>query len=174
MNQGRHILCSTDTLTEEGKAVSRPIRAGATCICCIGATISKCGFLEVDAVTNQQINSVIPYEFMDDVYVYYYCCGSDFKDILISNASATTLPIINKKKTSLLNITYPEKSEQSEIVRIVDDLLVKEQQAKEASEAVLEQIDTMKKAILARAFRGELGTNDPTEESAVELLKQII
>lgn len=174
LNQGRHILCSTDTLTEEGKAVSRPIRAGATCICCIGATISKCGFLEVDAVTNQQINSVIPYEFMDDVYVYYYCCGSDFKDILISNASATTLPIINKKKTSLLNITYPEKSEQSEIVRIVDDLLVKEQQAKEASEAVLEQIDTMKKAILARAFRGELGTNDPTEESAVELLKQII
>ena len=32
----------------------------------------------------------------------------------------------------------------------------------------------MKKSILARAFRGELGTNDPNEESAVELLKQII
>ena len=29
------------------------------------------------------------------------------------------------------------------------------------AEAVLTQIDTMKKAILARAFRGELGTNDP-------------
>ena len=25
--------------------------------------------------------------------------------------------------------------------------------------------------LLARAFRGELGTNDPTEESAVELVK---
>ena len=32
----------------------------------------------------------------------------------------------------------------------------------------------MKKSILARAFRGELGTNDPSEESAVELLKQLI
>ena len=32
----------------------------------------------------------------------------------------------------------------------------------------------MKKSILARAFRGELGTNDPSEESAVELLKEII
>ena len=30
----------------------------------------------------------------------------------------------------------------------------------EAAETVLSQIDTMKKAILARAFRGELGTND--------------
>lgn len=174
LNQGRHVVYSADTLTEEGKNVSRPIRAGTTCICCIGATISKCGFIEVDAVTNQQINSVVPYSFMDDIYVYYYCCSTDFKNELISNASATTLPIINKKKTSLLNITYPEKPEQTEIVRILDDLFAKEQQAKDAAEAVLEKIDLMKKAILARAFRGELGTNDPNDEPAVELLKKIL
>ena len=47
-------------------------------------------------------------------------------------------------------------------------------QAKEAAEAVLEKIDLLKKSILARAFRGELGTNDPTEESAVELLREIL
>ena len=56
-------------------------------------------------------------------------------------------------------------------MRILDDLLAKGQQAKEAAEGVLEQIDLIKKSILARAFRGELGTNDPSEESAVELLK---
>jgi len=32
----------------------------------------------------------------------------------------------------------------------------------------------MKKVILAKAFRGELGTNDPEEESAVELLKEVL
>lgn len=32
----------------------------------------------------------------------------------------------------------------------------------------------MKKAILARAFRGELGTNDPREKSAVEMGKAIV
>ena len=48
---------------------------------------------------------------------------------------------------------------------------LKEQQAKEAAEGVLEQIDLIKKAILARAFRGELDTNDPNEESAVSLLR---
>ena len=37
---------------------------------------------------------------------------------------------------------------------------------------MLEQIDLTRKAILARAFRGELGTNDPSDESAVELLKK--
>ena len=68
----------------------------------------------------------------------------------------------------------PSIEEQTEIIRILDDLLSKEQQAKEAAAGVLEQIDLIKKAILARAFRGELGTNDPSEESAVELLKQVL
>lgn len=68
----------------------------------------------------------------------------------------------------------PTIEEQAQIVLLIDDLLAKEQQAKEAAEGVLEQIDLMKKAILARAFRGELGTNDPREESAVELLKQVL
>ena len=58
----------------------------------------------------------------------------------------------------------PKINGRSEIVRILDDLLAKEQQAKESTERVLEQIDLIKKAILARAFRGELGTNDPSEE----------
>jgi type I restriction enzyme S subunit len=32
----------------------------------------------------------------------------------------------------------------------------------------------MKKSILAKAFRGELGTNNPEEESSIELLKDIL
>ena len=32
----------------------------------------------------------------------------------------------------------------------------------------------MKKSILARAFRGELGTNDPSDEPAIELLKKVL
>ena len=71
-----------------------------------------------------------------------------------------------------LELLIPTREEQDEVVHILDDLLAKEQQAKEAAEGVLEQIDLIKKAILARAFRGELGTNDPNEESVQELLKK--
>ena len=71
-------------------------------------------------------------------------------------------------------IDLPSSKEQIEIVSIIKRLFAKEQQAKEAAEAVLEKIDLLKKSILARAFRGELGTNDPTEESAVELLREIL
>lgn len=71
-------------------------------------------------------------------------------------------------------LDLPSVPEQIEIVLILDDFLTKEQQSKEAAEAVLEQIDLIKKSILARAFRGELGTNDPAEESAVELVKEVV
>lgn len=81
---------------------------------------------------------------------------------------------INSKELGAIAISVPPIEEQIEIVRVLDDLFVKEQQAKEAAEAVLDQIDLIKKSILARAFRGELGTNDPTDEPAVELLKKVL
>lgn len=44
----------------------------------------------------------------------------------------------------------------------------------ERLQQALVSIDLMKKSILARAFRGELGTNKASEASALELLKQVL
>ena len=76
-----------------------------------------------------------------------------------ANATGTAgnMPKINQQTVSNTPITVPTLPEQQEITRILDSLLEKEQQSKEAAETVLEQIDLMKKAILAKAFRGELG-----------------
>ena len=93
---------------------------------------------------------------------------------LEENSVGSTMKNLNEKIVRLLPIPDFTVDEQLKIVRILDNLLVKEQQAKEAAEKVLEQIDLIKKSILARAFRGELGTNDPTEQSAVELLRQVL
>ena len=81
---------------------------------------------------------------------------------------------INAKKIGAYSFNVPSIPEQEKIVSVIQKLLSKEQQTKEAAEIVLDQIELLKKSILARAFRGELGTNDPSEESAVELLKEII
>lgn len=81
---------------------------------------------------------------------------------------------ISQKNLKLVSFPIPTVVEQIEIISILDRAFAKEQQSKEAAEAVLDQIDLMKKSILARAFRGELGTNDPNEERAVELLKKVL
>lgn len=56
----------------------------------------------------------------------------------------------------------------------IETLLDKEIAAYEAAEEVIERIEMVKKSILAKVFRGELGTNDPSEESLIEQLKHII
>lgn len=105
--------------------------------------------------------------------LWYYMLSEEFLEQASTAGSRSVLPKINQKELSALTVVLPTLSdEQAEIVRILDELFAKEQQAKEAAESVLEQIDLMKKSILARAFRGELGTNNPAEESAVELLKK--
>ena len=108
-------------------------------------------------------------------YMVYFSKTNAYRkyieDNMVSSAGQNT---ISRKGMALLLIPIPLMDEQTEIVRILDDLLAKEQQAKEAAEGVLEQIDLIKKAILARAFCGELGTNDPSEESAVELVKRVL
>ncbi len=107
-------------------------------------------------------------------YMAYNLNSSKTKTMMISSMSGNAITRLTLSKIKAASITICSLDEQEEIVRIIDDLLEKEQQTKEAAEAVLDQIDLMKKSILARAFRGELGTNDPSEESAVELLKEII
>ena len=80
---------------------------------------------------------------------------------------------VPKKFLENYSFSLPSIKEQVEIVCILDNLFVREQQAREIAEQLIAQIETIKKSILARAFRGELGTNDPNDESAVELLKKI-
>ncbi|OAA85396.1 restriction endonuclease subunit S [Clostridium coskatii] len=80
---------------------------------------------------------------------------------------------INQTDVKNVIVIIPSIEEQQEIVRILDNLLGNEQRAKELCD-VIEKIDLMKKAILAKAFRGELGTNNPEEESAFELLKEVL
>lgn len=81
---------------------------------------------------------------------------------------------INAKKIGAYEIPIPSLEEQKVIVRILNETIKKEQQVKEAAEQIADQIEIIKKSILANAFRGELGTNDPSDESAEELLKQIL
>ncbi|WP_343101258.1 restriction endonuclease subunit S [Romboutsia sp. MSSM.1001216sp_RTP31141st1_G3_RTP31141_220114] len=70
-------------------------------------------------------------------------------------------------------IPAPPIDEQKKIVDILDKLLEKEFKIEDSSN-IDRSIDVIKKSILAKAFRGELGSNDLNEESSIELLKNLI
>ena len=93
---------------------------------------------------------------------------------LLPYVTGSAQPKMTQAKMNTIPIPVPTIKEQKEIVQVLNNLVDKMSQAMEAAEQVLDQIDAMKKSILARAFRGELGTNDPADESAEELLKRIL
>ena len=93
---------------------------------------------------------------------------------LEENCVGSTMNNLNEKIVKSLPVPDYSKEEQRLIVSILSSIFEKEERTKDAAEQVIDQIDTMKKSILARAFRGEMGTNDPTDESAEELLKRVL
>ena len=108
-------------------------------------------------------------------YLTIFLNSTDARGQMFRRAkSSAGINNINTKELGAISLTVPSLPEQDEIVHIINEMMDKDQQSKEAAEVALDQIDLMKKSILARAFRGELGTNDTSEESAVELLKEII
>lgn len=107
-------------------------------------------------------------------YLLKYMLSTEFLEQSTTAGSRSLLPKINQKELSSISVPLPTLPEQHEIVRLVDDLLARERKAQQAAEQALASIDLMKKSILARAFRGELGTNKASEASALELLKQVL
>lgn len=109
----------------------------------------------------------------DTVLLMYLCNYINNMD-LIPYVTGSAQPKLTQAKMNNIKIFLPTLPEQHEIVRLIDDLLARERAAQQAAEQALASIDLMKKSILARAFRGELGTNKASEESALELLKQVL
>lgn len=108
-------------------------------------------------------------------YLNYYLNSSKAKEYYMQvKTDGVSQSNINAKKIGEFEIPLPTLPEQDEIVRLIDDLLARERAAQQAAEQALASIDLMKKSILARAFRGELGTNKASEASALELLKQVL
>ena len=73
---------------------------------------------------------------------------------------------INAKRIGAFLIPLPSLNEQKETEKRLQSILRKQLQVSEAAQQVIDNIDAMKKALLGRAFRGELGTNDPSEAGA--------
>lgn len=138
-----------------------------------GKTRGQSAILKIPATINQNIAAIIiDHGLIKSKYLWYWLQMNYSKNR--EKGSGSGPQALNCQKVRELDFVFPDINEQIEIVRILDILISKEIQVKEIAENVIDQIDTMKKAILARAFRGELGTNDPSEENAVELLKNIL
>ena len=90
------------------------------------------------------------------------------------NLTGIGVPNLHLRDIKDVKIKVPSISEQEIISDKVEMLLANEGMVTKNCLKQIEVIDTMKKSILAKAFRGELGTNNPNEDNALNLLKEVL
>ena len=173
LEQGIHTKYSKDRLTPLGFEQSRKLPANSVLVTCIGATIGKTGLTTVEGTCNQQINAIIPTSAILAKFLFYVCISDYMQHEIKANASATTLPILNKANFSKIAITIPPLQEQSRIVKSIEHWLSLVDCIEGNKENLQRTIMEAKSKILTLAIHGKLVPQDPTDEPASELLKRI-
>ena len=143
----------------------------------IAGTIGKIGiipyeldksFLTENAVKLTNISNATNNKFLLN------CFKTNFIQNLISDSiTSSGQPKLAIFRIENFSIPLPPLEEQQEIVRILDEVLENENKVKELLE-LEERIDILEKSILHKAFKGELGTQNSSDESALNLLKSIL
>jgi type I restriction enzyme S subunit len=174
-NQG--VIESTEeTLTEIGADMVTCIPPDSITVTCIG-NLGRAAITKVLSTTNQQINSVIPNENISTKFLYYYL--RTIKNWMESEASSTTVTIINKGRFLKAPVILPPANEQIRIADKLDSVLAKV----DAAQARLKKIPTLLKrfrqSVLAAATSGELTRewreiNSEKVTDASLLLEQIL
>lgn len=112
-------------------------------------------------------------EIIDKTFLMKWLSSLTGQYLIKGNILSATLGKLALTRIKEILVPLPSLEEQKEIVRILDKILDEESKIEELT-ALEEQIELIKKSILAKAFRGELGTNCEEDESALELLKEIL
>jgi len=90
-------------------------------VSCIGSDMGKASIAGCDAVTNQQINSIIVKDVVSADYVYYNLSTRQ-TEIKHIGSGGSAVPILNKGHFSQLQITLPPLPEQKAIAHILGTL----------------------------------------------------
>ena len=138
------------TVTEAGADASRTVDAGATLVCCIGATIGKIGMSTVRSAFNQQINAV---EWGERIHAEYgWAVMRFFKPTIIAWGSSTTLPILKKSSFERIEIPVPPVADQKEFALRLERV----ERVRTTHRVALSTSGELFSALQVMAFRGGL------------------
>ncbi|MCI5773898.1 MAG: restriction endonuclease subunit S [Erysipelotrichaceae bacterium] len=147
---------------------------GSVLIAMYGATIGKVGILTFPSTTNQACCACLPIEIYNE-YLFYFLMSQ--KTAFIKQGEGGAQPNISKEKIVATLMPLPPLAEQYRIVDKIKKLLLYIEIYGNAQSSLNSLIasfpDLLKKSILQEAIQGKLVPQDPNDEPANVLLKQI-
>ena len=124
---------------------------------------------------NQAIAIFRPLKELYNKYLYFVLLeGFCLHKILIETRGVVGQSNLSLDQCQKLEIPLPPLEEQKEIVRQVDKLFALADKVEAHYQQAKERVDKLSQSVLAKAFRGELVNQDPTDEPAEKLLEQIL
>lgn len=107
-------------------------------------------------------SEILPLDFSERVlnsFAQYILLSPDFVQYANQNSYGTNMPRLGMRAGQRAPFPLPPLAEQKEIVRLLDDLLYREQQTKNIAGKILERVELLKEYILAQVFCGKFLTN---------------
>jgi type I restriction enzyme, S subunit len=128
---------------------------------------------DVPCVLVQRVCRFVPSNLLSANYLYVCLRSNRFIDYLEEEQNGTQVPHISAKQILGFEIPLPPLLEQTEIIRRVEHLFKLADQLEGRYLAAKTHLERLTPALLAKAFRGELVEQDPTDEPASVLLERI-
>lgn len=157
LNAGYRVQAAREHLSLKGARLSTVLPAWTVLVTCIGATIGKTGLARIRCATNQQINALVPNDSLATAkWLFWLLTSPRGQNLIKRNASATTLPIINKRRFENLRFPIPPLAVQKSITSQIETVASVVENTDAVVSANLTRSNKLRQAVLDRAFSGKL------------------
>lgn len=130
-------------------------------------------YLMTDCTVNQDLKVFNSGDELVNKYFLWYVKANEKYLLNEYSKAGTTVNSIGFEKFKSHIIPIPPREEIEKKITKIESIINKEHDINMYVDQI-SQLENLKHAILHKAFRGELGTNDPTDEHAIELLKEVL
>jgi type I restriction enzyme, S subunit len=171
----RHMAITTKTersVTSQGAMRGRPLPEGAVLVTCIG-NLGRTTIAGTRCLTNQQINSIVPFDPVSNRYIAYACSAPRFQRGLENASTSTTVALVNKSNFEKLTLPVAPVFEQRRIVAAIEEQFSRLDAGVAALERVRQNLKRMQAATIRLAVTGCLVNADPSEGSGQDLIREI-
>ena len=150
LGEEKYVVNSVKKLSKFGLSVCRKIPENSILFTCIGSTIGKIGISKFELATNQQINSIVPFENYDFEYLYYQLEFEAIKIKLLAGEQA--VPIINKSEFENIILRIAPLPEQKRIAEVLSTW----DKAIQLTEQLIRQKEQRKKWLMQKLLTGKI------------------
>jgi type I restriction enzyme S subunit len=176
---------STDAMIWDDVAHVRPpkgaegsrtrVRRGDVLITITGGNVGRTAWIDRaprEAYVSQHLALLRPKPELSSEYLHLWLLSdSGGRNALKQSATGQGRPGIGLATIRNLKLPVPPIEEQTEVVKRLKSALAKIEIAEASHQSALSELERVEQAVLARAFRGELTHQSPSDESASAMLE---